>query len=160
MKRARMVLLAALLTVVSITAVPADGTLIDAVKHRESERQIAMIRADVPALEDIFAEDVTYIHSNGLAQTRAGLIAMLTKRELRYLNFDVEEAEYREYGGTVVCTGMQSISLTSSGKPFTSNSRYTIVYATIAGRPRVVAYQSTLLPEIVKQEKQDTTRGE
>lgn len=160
MKRARMVLLAALLTVVSTTAVPADGTLIDAVKHRESERQIAMIRADVPALEDIFAEDVTYIHSNGLAQTRAGLIAMLTKRELRYLNFDVEEAEYREYGGTVVCTGMQSISLTSSGKPFTSNSRYTIVYATIAGRPRVVAYQSTLLPEIVKQEKQDTTRGE
>ena len=160
MKLVRMVLLAALLAVVSITAVPADGTLIEAVKHRESERQIAMIRADVPALEDIFAEDVTYIHSNGLAQTRAGLIAMLTKRELRYLNFDVAEAEYREYGGTVVCTGMQSISLTSSGKPFTSNSRYTIVYATIAGRPRVVAYQSTLLPEIVKQEKQDTTRGE
>jgi ketosteroid isomerase-like protein len=143
-----------------VTAVPADNTLIDAVKHRESERQMAMIRADVPALEDIFAEDVTYIHSNGLAQTRSGLIAMLTKRELRYLNFDVEEADYREYGGTVVCTGMQSISLTSSGKPFTSNSRYTIVYATIAGRPRVVAYQSTLLPEIVKQEKQDTTRGE
>jgi len=160
MKRTRMVLLAALLTAVSVTAVPADNTLIDAVKHRESERQMAMIRADVPALEDIFAEDVTYIHSNGLAQTRSGLIAMLTKRELRYLNFDVEEADYREYGGTVVCTGMQSISLTSSGKPFTSNSRYTIVYATIAGRPRVVAYQSTLLPEIVKQEKQDTTRGE
>jgi len=160
MKLIRMVLLAALLAAGSVTAVLADGTLIDAVKHRESERQIAMIRADVPALEDIFAEDVTYIHSNGLAQTRAGLIAMLTKRELRYLNFDVGEAEYREYGGTVVCTGMQSISLTSSGKPFTSNSRYTIVYATIAGRPRVVAYQSTLLPEIVKQEKQDTTRGE
>ena len=116
MKLIRMVLLAALLAAGSVTAVLADGTLIDAVKHRESERQIAMIRADVPALEDIFAEDVTYIHSNGLAQTRAGLIAMLTKRELRYLNFDVGEAEYREYGGTVVCTGMQSISLTSSGK--------------------------------------------
>jgi ketosteroid isomerase-like protein len=116
-----------------------------------------MIRVDVPALEDLFAEDVTYVHSNGLAQTKAGIIAMLTKRELRYLNFGVKEAEYREYGTTVVCTGVQSISLTSSGTPFTSNSRYTVVYATIDGRPRVVAYQSTLLPEIVKQE---TTRGE
>ena len=160
MKLANLLAGAALLMATWAAPVLADNALISAVKQRESERQVAMIRADVPALEDIFAEDVSYIHSNGLAQTRAGLIAMLTKRELRYLNFDVEEAEYREYGGTVVCTGMQSISLTSSGKPFTSNSRYTIVYATIAGRPRVVAYQSTLLPEIVKQEKQDTTRGE
>lgn len=160
MKLAQLVMSAALLAAMSVPALGADSELVLAVKHRESERQTAMIRADVPALEDLFAEDCTYIHSNGLTQTRAGLITMLTKRELRYLNFDVEEAEYREYGGTVVCTGMQSISLTSSGKPFPSNSRYTIVYATIAGRPRVVAYQSTLLPEIVKQEKQDTTRGE
>ena len=159
MKIAAIVLSAALLTSWS-AASRADSALVEAVKSRESERQIAMIRADVPALEDVFAEDVVYIHSNGLAQTRAGLIAMLTKRELRYLNFDIQTAEYREYGGTVVCTGMQSISLTSSGKPFTSNSRYTIVYASIDGRPRVVAYQSTLLPEIVKQEKQETTRGE
>jgi len=157
MKLAKIVTSSALLAAISAAAVLAQSTLIEAVKHREDERKIAMIRADVAALEDLFAQDATYVHSNGLAQTRAGLIAMLTKRELRYLNFDIQEPEYREYGGTVVCTGMQSISLTSSGKPFTSNSRFTIVYATIDGRPRVVAYQSTLLPEIVKQE---TTRGE
>lgn len=154
MKLARITMSVALLSALFAPVAQADSELVLAVKHRESERQTAMIRADVPALEDLFAEDCTYIHSNGLTQTRAGLIAMLTKRELRYLNFDVQEAEYREYGGTVVCTGMQSISLTSSGKPFTSNSRYTIVYVSIQGRPRVVAYQSTLLPEIVKQQKQ------
>jgi hypothetical protein len=52
---------------------------------------------------------------------------------------------------------VQSISLTSSGTPFTSNSRYTVVYATIDSKPRLVAYQSTLLPDIVKQE---TFKGE
>ncbi len=154
MKLAQMVMSAALLAVLNAPALAADSELVLAVKHRESDRQTAMIRADVPALEDLFAEDCTYVHSNGLTQTRAGLIAMLTKREVRYLNFSIQDAQYREYGGTVVCTGMQSISLTSSGKPFTSNSRYTIVYASIDGRLRVVAYQSTLLPEIVKQEKQ------
>jgi hypothetical protein len=136
---------------------PGTADLVETVKAREAERQRAMVAVDLPALEDIFAADATYIHSNGLAQTKAGVIAMLTKKELRYVSFDIKEATYRPYGDTVVCTGMQVISLTSSGTPFTSNSRFTIVYATIDGKPRVVAYQSTLLPEIVKQE---TTKGE
>jgi hypothetical protein len=135
----------------------ATPDLVETVKAREAERQRAMVAVDLKALDDIFAADATYIHSNGLAQTKAGVIAMLTKKELRYLSFDIKEANYRPYGDTVVCTGMQVISLTSSGTPFTSNSRYTIVYATVDGKPRVVAYQSTLMPEIVKQE---TTKGE
>jgi hypothetical protein len=133
------------------------GDIVSDVKLREAQRQRAMIDVDPAVLEDLFAADATYVHSNGLAQTKAGVIAMLTKKELRYVAFDVKEATYRAYGQTVVCTGTQSISLTSSEKPFTSNSRYTVVYAVIDGKPRVVAYQSTLLPEIVKQE---TTQGE
>ncbi len=135
----------------------ATDEIVRDVKDREAQRHRAMIDVDLPVLDDLFAADATYIHSNGLVQTKAGVIAMLTKKELRYVSFDVKEATYRAYGETVVCTGEQSIELTSSDRPFTSNSRYTIVYATIDGKPRVVAYQSTLLPEIVKQE---TTRGE
>jgi Domain of unknown function (DUF4440) len=136
---------------------PGAPDLVETVKARETERQRAMVAVDLKALDDIFAADLTYIHSNGLAQTKAGVIAMLTKKELRYVSFDIQEATCRPYGETVVCTGMQVISLTSSGTPFTSNSRYTVVYATIDGKPRVVAYQSTLLPDIVKQE---TNKGE
>jgi hypothetical protein len=133
------------------------GDLVSAVKQREADRQRAMIDVDQAALDDLFAADATYVHSNGLFQTKAGVIAMLAKKELRYVAFDVKEANYRAYGETVVCTGVQSISLTSSGRPFQSNSRYTVVYAVIDGKPRVVSYQSTLLPEIVKQE---TKQGE
>ncbi len=131
--------------------------LVNAVKQREAARQRAMIDVDQAALDDLFAADATYVHSNGLFQTKTGVIAMLAKKELRYVAFDVKEATYRVYGESVVCTGVQSISLTSSGRPFQSNSRYTVVYAMIDGKPRVVAYQSTLLPEIVKQE---TKQGE
>ncbi|MCI0452608.1 MAG: nuclear transport factor 2 family protein [Candidatus Latescibacteria bacterium] len=131
--------------------------LVAAVVQREAQRQRAMIDVDLAAIDDLFAVDATYIHSNGLAQTKAGVVAMLEKKELRYVSFDVKEVTYRVYGETVVCTGMQSIELTSSGRPFTSNSRFMTVYAMIDGKPRVVAYQSTLLPEIVKQE---TTQGD
>lgn len=154
--RAVMWLLLVAMMAVPALAGPADD-LVSSVKARETQRQRAMIDVDAAVLEDLFAADATYVHSNGLAQTKAGVLAMLTKKELRYLAFDIKEATYRVYGETVVCTGTQSISLTSSGKPFQSNSRYTVVYAMIDGKPRVVAYQSTLLPEIVKQE---TTQGE
>ena len=136
----------------TVPAPAAPDELVAAVMRREAERQRAMVEVDVPALEDIFAEDATYVHSNGLFQTKAGVLAMLTKKELRYVSFDIKESSYRRYGNTVVCTGVQSIQLTSSGRPFTSNSRYTLVWAEIDGKPRVVSYQSTLLPEIVKQE--------
>jgi hypothetical protein len=130
-----------------------ETDLLSAVQAREEERRRAMVAVDVASLDDLFAADATYVHSNGLSQSKADVISMLARGEIRYVSFDVKEASYRAYGATVVATGVQEIRLTSSGKPFTSNSRYTVVYATIDGEPKMVAYQSTSLPEIVKQEK-------
>jgi hypothetical protein len=146
--------LAAAMVAIAITVVYAgtDSDLVSLVEMRESQRQHAMIDVDLEVLDDLFAADATYIHSNGLFQSKQNVIDMLTKKEMRYVSFDVKEATYRQYGETVVCTGVQIISLTSSGTPFTSNSRYTVVYANINGKPRMVSYQSTLLPEIVMQE--------
>jgi Domain of unknown function (DUF4440) len=128
--------------------------LVAAVKQRETLRQRAMVALDLEALDEIFAADATYIHSNGIAQSKSELIGMLKREEIRYVSFDVKNAVYRVYGQTVVGNGMQTITLTTSGRPFTSNSRYTVVYATIDGEPKVVAYQSTSLPDIVMQEMQ------
>jgi ketosteroid isomerase-like protein len=155
--RLRTQVLAWVVCVSSTVAWAAGDDLVTRVKVCEAERQRAMIAADAAALDDVFADDMIYVHSNGLEQTKSGLLGMLAKRELRYLKFDVKEATYRAYGDVVVCHGVQVISLSSSGTPFESHSRFTVVYATIGGKPRVVSYQSTLLPEIVKQE---TKQGE
>ncbi len=121
----------------------------------EDARRAAMISADPAALESVFAADCTYIHSNGISQSRADLLGMLARGEIRYRAFTVEAVEYRAYGAAVVVTGMQTIELTNSDKPFTSRSRYTVVYAPAGGAVRVVAYQSTPLPELVMQEKKE-----
>lgn len=134
-----------------------QDTLVSTVKQREAERQRAMVSVDLKALDDLFAADAIYIHSNGIAQSKADVIGMLTRGDIRYVSFDVKEATYRVYGETVVVNGAQTISLTSSGRAFTSNSRFTVVYATVDGKPRVVAYQATSLPDIVMQE---TPKGE
>lgn len=119
----------------------------------EDARRAALVRGDAEALGRLFDRDATYVHSNGLIQTREELIAMLTRGEIRYVSFAVDAVQYRWYGSTVVGTGVQTIELTASGTPFTSRSRFTVVYATDGGEPRVVAYQSTHLSEVVKEER-------
>ena len=95
------------------------------------------------------AADATYVHSTGLIQKRDELFSMLERGDIRYVSFTVDTVEYRVYGDTVVGTGAQHIELTSGGKALTSHSRYTVVYAPAGGGLKMVAYQSTPLPEIV-----------
>lgn len=126
-----------------------------AVARLEDARRAAMIAADPAALDSLLAAGCTYIHSNGIAQSRAELLGMLSRGDIRYRAFAVEAVEYHAYGATVVGTGLQTIELTNAGKAFSSRSRYTVVYAPVAGALRLVAYQSTPLPEIVMQEKRE-----
>lgn len=119
----------------------------------EDARRAAFVASDAKAIERLLAEDCTYVHSNGIAQSRADLIGMIVRGEIRYLSFDVDAVEYRAYESMVVGTGTQTIALTNSGKPFSSRSRFTVVYAPVDGVLKLVSYQSTPLPEIVMQEK-------
>jgi hypothetical protein len=157
MMRWKQAVVAAALVGVSFSGVQAESknALVAAVEQREAERQRAMVAVDLKALDDLFAADATYVHTNGIGQSKADLVAMLTRGDIRYVSFEVKEAAYRVYGQTVVGNGTQTITLTTSGTPFTSNSRYTVVYATVGGKPRVVAYQSTSLPDIVMQEMKE-----
>jgi Domain of unknown function (DUF4440) len=134
--------------------IPTGAKAVAAVEDLEHQRQHAMVSVDEETLKDIFAEDMTYIHSTGLAQSRDDLLGMLRRGDIKYVAFHIESLTYRAYGTTVVGTGTQAIDLTSSNKPFTSRSRFTVVYAPVRGAYRLVAYQSTSMPDIVMQ--QDT----
>lgn len=148
-----MILAACLLAGPSIGSAETSGDdAIAAVEQLEHERQHAMVAVDIEKLSRIIADDILYVHSTGLLQSRDDLFGMLVKGDIRYVAFNIENIAYRTYGSTVVGTGLQTIELTNAGKPFTSRSRYTIVYAVVDRAHRLVSYQSTAMPEIVLQE--------
>jgi ketosteroid isomerase-like protein len=120
----------------------------------ETRRLEAMTSADVKALEQILAEDMTYTHSTGLVQTRGQLLGLLQSGVLRYLSFETHDITWRVYDGTAVATGRQTISLESEGRPVTARNRFTVVYARVGGEWRCVAYQSTAVPDKTTQEKE------
>lgn len=119
----------------------------------ETRRLEAMRAADVKALTEIMAEDMTYAHSTGLVQTRDQLLELLRSNVVRYLSFDTHEIAWRLYDGVAVATGRQTISLESEGRPITARNRFIVVYARVGDDWRCVAYQSTALPEMKTQEK-------
>lgn len=124
------------------------GQAVARVVGLEAARKTAMIASDTEALAGLIAANAIYVHSNGMLQDRDALFQMLERGEIRYVTFNTETVEYRAYGATVVGTGVQSIDLTSGGKPFVSRSRFTVVYAPADGDVRLVAYQSTTMPEM------------
>jgi len=119
----------------------------------ETRRLEAMRAADVKALAQILAEDMTYTHSTGLMQTRDQLLTLLGSGVVRYLSFETHDIAWRVYDGAAVATGRQTLSLESEGRPVTARNRFTVVYARHGGDWRCVAYQSTALPEMKVQEK-------
>jgi ketosteroid isomerase-like protein len=128
------------------TPPPADPIAL--VRDLEARRSAALVAADTNTLAGIMAEDATFAHSNGLMQTRAELFTMLTRGEIRYLSIKPEDARYRRYGDAVIGTGVQSVNVKSAGKSMTLRNRYTVVYALTAAGPKMVAYQSTSLPQL------------
>jgi hypothetical protein len=137
---------------VALADAPSGKAAIAAVEELEHARQHAMVSVDAETLSRIFADDMQYVHSTGLAQSKEELTAMLVRGDIRYVAFRVESVSYRVYGSTVVGSGVQAIDLVSSGKPFVSRSRYVVVYVPVQGTHQLVSYQSTSMPEIVMQE--------
>lgn len=119
----------------------------------EEKRRKAMIAADTHTLAEIIAEDATYVHGTGIMQKRDELLRVLADRTIRYLSFDLEKSSYRVYGTTVVGTGVQKIQVMSGGKSLVIHSRYTVMYAETDGAERLIAYQSTPLPEMTPAKK-------
>ncbi len=139
-------------TTMDVPVIPLGDALAQVVGLEEKRRK-AMMAADTKALEAIIAQDATYVHSTGIMQTRDELLRLLANRTIQYLKFDIEKTTYRVYGTTVVGTGVQRIDVMSGKKSLTVHSRYTVVYALKDSTEKLIAYQSTPLPEMTTPKK-------
>jgi hypothetical protein len=115
-----------------------------AVRQIEDRRIKAMIDDDFATLEAILADDLTYGHSSGVADTKAAYLEALRSGKTKYLTFDRAPSVVRVYGNTAIITGTATLSLRGQAAPF--SLRYTLAYVMREGQWRMVAWQSTRLP--------------
>jgi len=116
------------------------------VKALELQRFDAMVKGDTLLLESMLAEDLTYTHTTGAVDSKAGFLESLASGKLRYLAFKPDGVEVRLFGeATAVVTGRIDARVVANGKEASFRARYTSVYTKRHGRWLLAAWQATRL---------------
>ncbi len=130
-----------------IAAAPARAGIADDIKATEDDRIAAYLSGNAAPLQKIFADEMEYVHSSGISDTKAKVIESFTSGDLKISKFDREGQKIQQVGSTVVATGIGHVELTMKGKEAKFSLRYAAVYAKRAGVWQIFFYQGTRLPK-------------
>ncbi len=112
------------------------------------DARIAAMRAgDRAALTAVFADDLRYAHSNGIVDTKASFIDILTSGATKYLEYDhIERQASLAAPGVALVSGRARIVAESAKGQMDSILSYLAVWRLENGQWRFLAWQSCKLP--------------
>ena len=113
----------------------------------ENRRIEAMTKQDAQALDEILADDLSYTHTTARVETKAEFISSVTSGRTRYRSMEQDDVKVRQYGDTAVVTGHAKVHVDANGREIKFQIRFTDVYAKRDDVWRMVAWQSTKLPD-------------
>ena len=150
--RRRIFSLAIVLGVLSAVGFAQAGKPEQQVLQAEKDRFAAMIKGDRAALEKLLADDLTYIHSTALLQTKDEFIKSVLAGNIDYVSIVPSEsdAKVRINGTTATATGLAAVNVIDNGNNRKIRIRYTTVYANRGGAWLLQNWQSTVIPEPAK----------
>jgi len=132
-------LMTVLLTVVFL---PAYGQR--TVPESETMRFQAQVSRDTVALADLLSDDLVYIHSNALIETKADFIRSVSGGGIRYMAMQAEgEPVIRQWGRTAISNGIVVVSGIYQGAKFDIRLHYTAVYRKEKSIWKLCSWQST-----------------
>ena len=107
----------------------------------------ALVAKDSVSLSSLLSDDVTYGHSNAMVQTKAELIRSVMSGEQDYNSIEPSDMNVRVYDNAAVVTLKLKVNLVYGGKPTDLNLSATFTWVKINGDWKLVARQSTRLPD-------------
>jgi len=113
------------------------------VLQADQARVKALIENDLDALEQLLADDLTYVHSNGMLDTKESYIGGLRSGNSRYLSMDMSDVVVRPLGETALINAKFNARVKVGDREINPQPRALIVYARRDGRWQMVAWQST-----------------
>ena len=117
------------------------------IHQQENLRFQAMEENNLPLLDTLLSDDLTYTHTDGKTKTKGEFLERLRSGELRYKSIEVVQMKTRVYGNTAVVTGWARVQVKVKGQDTAFQIRFIEVYVLKDGRWQMVAWQSTRLPQ-------------
>lgn len=110
----------------------------------ERRRLAAMLAGDLPALQDLLGEDLLYVHSSGLRDSRDSYLGHLREGRLRYLRLAFTQLEARPFAGGALVMGRMQGAILLMGKEEAIHTMFLTAWSPGAdGRWRLRAHQGT-----------------
>ncbi len=111
----------------------------------EDQRFEAMIAQDFATLDALIADDLRFVHSNGVVEDKAEFLRKLREGERRYLRYAAITREIRQEGGFSFVFGEADAEIARPGGGIATRMTYTAIYRE-APTPRLFAWHSVKSP--------------
>lgn len=113
----------------------------------DKERMQAMVDQDAAKLKNMICKDLIYTHSSARLNTKGSLIGNMEFGATVYKACTPSDVEALDLGDSVVLNGRADITVEAHGNPNSFSVRFTDVWQNQDGTWRMVAWQSTKLPD-------------
>ena len=113
----------------------------------DKDRMQAMADKDIGKLKNLLCKDLIYTHSSARLDTKESIIAGMESGATVYTSIVPSGVKALDLGDSVVLTGEAQISVEANGATRSFGVRFTDVYQNQSGSWRMVAWQSTKLPD-------------
>lgn len=118
--------------------------VIEAIRALERDRFRAMVDGDVPLLNQLLSDSVSFVHSNGKRETKRQFIDAISAGHRRYRQIEVQSQDVVPVGrDACVVTGRALLEMEANNGALLFPIAYTAIQAQEAGHWRLVAWQAT-----------------
>ena len=112
----------------------------------EEARYAAQIGNDLAALERLFGDDLVYIHSSTVEDTKASFIESLRSGAVKYRSMQRGAVKVRTYGCIAIIAGEAQFQVTARGQDLALDLLFHSVWAKRAAGVQFVSWQATRKP--------------
>jgi ketosteroid isomerase-like protein len=117
------------------------------VLRADDRRFEAMRKGDWATLDAALADDLTYVHSSARVESKAEHLANLRAGKPHYRGIAPRDRRARVHGAIAIVNGVSEMHVENAGKEQRFTVRYLAVYAKAGEQWRMLAWQSTRLPD-------------
>ena len=124
-----------------------SGTItVEEALKAEQDRYAAQMKGDVAAMQRLIGDDLVYIHSSTVQDTKASFIESIRSGNVKYRTMKRGDVKVRTYGCIAIVSGGANFGVTVKGEDRTLNLLFHAVYAKRAAGIQFVSWQATKLP--------------
>jgi hypothetical protein len=121
-----------------------SGTItVEEALRAEDARFKAQMSGDGAAMKKLFGDDLVYIHSSTVVDTKQSFIESITSGNVKYRSMHRGDSTVRTYGGVAIVSGSAKFEVTVKGENRSLDLLYHAIWAKRIAGAQFISWQAT-----------------